>query len=146
MSDTKTIIEVNGVKLEVDLRTARRVDELRVGSRVKCLVKKYDSYDVYPGVIVGFDPFQVRPSITVAYLELDYGGAGLKFKTFNQDTKDFEIVAAIDNDQLEVNKANIIEKMDREAEKKRMELEEIEQRKQFFLDNFKAYFVAADVV
>ena len=141
----KTVIEVNGVKLEVDLRTARRIDELQVGSRAKCLVKKYDGYVVHPGVIVGFDPFVNLPSITVAYLEVDYSGAALKFQTFNSATKDFEIVAAIDNDQLEVNRADVVTRMDREIEKKRLELDEIQARKAYFLDNFKAYFTAHEI-
>ena len=35
MTDPNTrIIEINGVKFKVDMRTARRVDELRVGTKV----------------------------------------------------------------------------------------------------------------
>lgn len=137
---TTTVIEVNGVKLEVDLRTAKRIDTLQIGSRVKCLVKGYDSYKVMPGVVVGFDPFESRPSITVAYLDVDYSGANLKFQTLNKDTKEFEIVAAIDNDQLEVNRADVLTRMDREIAKKQLEIEDLQQRKAYFLDNFKAYF------
>ena len=33
MSNEKTIIEVNGVKLEVDLRQAKRIETLQVGTR-----------------------------------------------------------------------------------------------------------------
>ena len=32
MEEQRTIIEVNGVKLDVDLRQARRIDELKIGS------------------------------------------------------------------------------------------------------------------
>ena len=45
--DQKRIIEVNGVKLEVDMRYARKIEELRVGSRVKVLIKNYSRYSVY---------------------------------------------------------------------------------------------------
>lgn len=48
--DQKRIIEVNGVKLEVDLRNARRVDEFRVGSPVKVLVKNYSTYESHFGM------------------------------------------------------------------------------------------------
>src|SRR5690606_28503543 len=69
----KTIIEVNGVKLEVDLRTAKRVDELRVGDRVKVLTKDYrGEYEVHAGTIVGFEPFENLPTVIVAYLKRDY--------------------------------------------------------------------------
>ena len=35
MENTKTQIEINGVKLEVDLRNATRIDEFKVGDNVK---------------------------------------------------------------------------------------------------------------
>lgn len=142
MSETQTtIIEINGVKLEVDLRNAKRIDHLQVGSRVKCLVKKYADHATYPGVIVGFEPFANLPTIIVAYLESDYSGTGLKFQSFNSQTKDFEVVADLDNNCLEVNKANIIASMTREIEKKMLELDEVIQKKAFFEAKFKAYFV-----
>jgi hypothetical protein len=135
------VIEINGVKLEVDLRTAKRIEHLQIGSRVKCLVKKYsDEFEVLPGVIVGFEPFENLPSIVVAYLETDYSSASLKFKSYNARSKDFEIVADIDHNSLEVNKADIVSKLDRELEKKLAEAEEIKQRKAFFLEKFGIYF------
>lgn len=140
-----TIIEVNGVKLEVDLRTAKRIDQLKVGSRVKCLIKTYSDFKTVPGIVVGFEPFKQRPTIVVCYLETDYNSASLKFVSFNQDTKDFEIVADIDNNALEVNKADVLSKMDREIEKKKLELAEVEHRKEFFLKNFNSYFQQATV-
>ena len=91
-----TIIEINGVKLEVDLRHAKRIDELTIGSPVKCLVKKYESYAVYPGIIIGFEPFLSLPTIVVAYLETDTYNADIKFVAFNTNTKDFEIVLDVD--------------------------------------------------
>lgn len=140
MEKQTTIIEVNGVKLEVDLRSAKRIDELKVGSRVKCLIKKYDSFDTRPGVVVGFEPFPTKPTIVIAYLEDDYSSASLKFKSFNSDTKDFEIVADLDQNALEINRAEVLAKFDREAEKKRQELADVEQRKAFFLSHFGRYF------
>ena len=137
----KQIIEINGVKMEVDMRYAKRIEHLTIGSRVKCLIKGYgDDYKVLPGVIVGFEPFEKLPSIIVAYLDVDYSSAGIKFKSYNAKCTDFEIVADLDNNALEVNKADILAKMEREIEKKRLEVEEVEQRRDFFLKNFGAYF------
>ena len=34
-------IEINGVKLEIDLRTAKRVDTFKIGDNVKVLKKEY---------------------------------------------------------------------------------------------------------
>lgn len=137
----RQIIEINGVKMEVDMRYAKRIEHLTVGSRVKCLIKSYsDDYKVMPGVIVGFEPFEKLPSIIVAYLDIDYSTAAIKFKSYNAKCSDFEIVADIDNNALEVNKADVLARMEREIEKKRLELEEIEQRRDFFLKNFGVYF------
>jgi len=108
---------------------------------VKCLIKGYgDEYKVLPGVIVGFEPFEKLPSIVVAYLETDYSSASIKFKSYNTKSTDFEIVADIDNNALEVNKADILNKFERELERKRLELEEIEQKRDFFTKTFGVYF------
>ena len=138
----KTIIEVGGVKLEVDMRYARRVDTLRVGDRVKCLVKKYgNTHETYPGVVVGFEPFPSLPSIVFAYLDTSsYNGDTLKVKTFNQKTEDFEIVPDVDRNSLEVDKGRVLTMLDRDIEKKREELNQSELRRQYFLDNFGSYF------
>lgn len=142
MEKQTTIIEINGVKLEVDLRNAKRVDNLKIGDRVKCLVKSsYGStMNTYAGVVVGFEPFPSLPSIIVAYLDLDYGSGTLKFRTFNTETKDFEVVADIDNNALEVDKINILSKFDRDADKKRQELAEIEDKRTYFISHFGRYF------
>ena len=53
--ENKRIIEINGVKLEVDMSTAKKIDEYRVGDNVKVLKKDYSgNYDVLAGVIVEF--------------------------------------------------------------------------------------------
>lgn len=140
MEKQTTIIEINGVKMEIDLRSAKRIDELRVGSRVKCLVKRYQEFATFPGVIVGFEPFKNLPSIVVAYLDVTYSGACLVLKTFNSETKDFEIVSDLDNNSLEVNKSDILNKFDQEIAKKQLEINEVKTRKDFFLTNFGAFF------
>ena len=143
MEKQTTIIEVNGVKLEVDLRTARRVDNLRIGDRVKCLVKGYGgAMSTHAGVVVGFEPFPSLPSIVVAYLDTGYSSGTLKFKTFNAKTEDFEVIADLDNNALEVDRGDILAQFDREAWKKRQELEELEAKKAFFLAHFGRYFEA----
>lgn len=136
-----TIIEINGVKLEVDLRNAKRIDQLQVGSRVKCLTKGYGGeMSTRPGVIVGFEPFPSLPTIVVAYLDIGYGSAGLKFKSFNKETKDFEVVADLDNNALEINRQEVIDFFEREISKKELELREVREKKTFFLAHFGRYF------
>lgn len=138
--EDKTIIEVNGIKLEVDLRTARRVDTLRVGDRVKVLVKNYSDYAVHAGTVVGFEPFQNLPTVIVAYLQRDYSGAALKFLYFNSQTKETEIVKAIDDDQLDLDKRDVVQQMDAEIRKHEDAIEDVKRKRAYFLENFKAYW------
>ena len=133
-------IEINGVKLEVDMRHARKIEELRIGSPVKCLKKRYSDYAVYPGVIIGFYNFGNLPTVNIAYLETDYSSAKLCFEAFNSETKDFEIVADVDFQSLDLNKDHILDLMDREIAKKETELAEAKAKKDFFFKNFDKHF------
>lgn len=139
MEPTKRIIEVNGVKLEVDLTTARRVDEFRVGSRVKVLVKEYNKYQSKAGVIVGFDNFKTRPTIIVAYVDVEYNSAALKYAHINADTTDIEICSA-DPDDLPLEKSNVLCRMDREIEAQKAKVRDLEQGRDHFLRLFGTYF------
>lgn len=136
-----TLIEINGVKMEVDLRHAKIVHEnLRVGSKVKLLDKSgYGGVQVWPGVIVGFEPFPSLPTIIVAYVSTEYTG-GLKFAHVNGKSADkYEIVPSID-DELPIAKSDVLARMDRDIEKKQVEIDEVKRQRDFFLRNFNAYF------
>lgn len=137
---TKTTIEINGVKFEVDMRHATLIDTLRVGDRVKVLVKKYDGYAVHAGTVIGFESFKTLPTVIIAYLAIGYGYAGVTFLYFNAQTKETEVVKAIDEDSLELNKGEVLRTMDSEIEKKRAEVADLLAKREFFLANFKAYF------
>ena len=136
----KTVIEINGIKMEIDLRNATRIDTLRVGDRVKVLVKNYSDYSVYAGVIIGFECFKNLPTIIVAYMHATYSTAELKFLHFNAATKETEIIKAIDDDQLDFNKSDMVATFDRDITKKKAEIQDILDRKEYFLKNFRAYW------
>ena len=141
MSEDQTrIIEINGIKMEVDLRHAKRVDTLRIGDKVKCLVKSYgNQMNVHTGVVVGFEPFPSLPTIVVAYLDVGYA-AGIKIISINQNSTDIEIIPDIDNQSLEINKSDILALMDREMDKKQLELDEISKKRAYFIAHFGRYF------
>lgn len=139
MSD-KTVIEINGIKMEVDLRTAKRVDTLAIGDRVKVLVKQYSDYKVFAGTVIGFEPFKALPTIIVAYIETSYSAVGVKFLYFNAETKDTEVIKAIDDDCLDIDKASIVQQFERDLQKKRDEIADVEAKRDYFLSNFKAYW------
>ena len=64
--EEKRIVEIDGVKIEVDLRTAKRIDTFRVGDNVKVLCKEYNGdFKVKPGIITDFCNFKEKSSISV---------------------------------------------------------------------------------
>jgi hypothetical protein len=146
MSNEKTIIEINGIKLEVDMRYARRVEELRIGSPVKVLVKsQYSDHSVLPGIVIGFEPFKELPTILVAYVENTYSNAGIKVISINSAQKNYDIVAAVDPD-FAVDKDAVIKQFDRQIASKQREIDAIEDQKRYFETNFKAFWTSVSSV
>lgn len=132
-------IEINGIKLEVDLRTCKRVDTFKVGDNVKVLKKNYQDYSVYSGVIVDFVAFKQKPAIVVAYFNQDYSGVSIKFETITEDSKDIEIAPCLPH-ELKLNKARVLDKFDLQIAEKEREADELRQKKQYFIDNFGKFF------
>jgi hypothetical protein len=143
----KTIVEINGVKMEVDLRHAKIVHEnIRVGSKVKLLEKStYGAPSVYPAVVVGFEPFTDLPTIIVCYVKTSYSDSGIHFAYINAKSGEkWDMVPSVD-DELPINKTDVLSFFDREADKKSAELREIEAKRDFFLRHFNRYFSEATV-
>lgn len=135
-------VEINGIKMQVDLRHAKRIEELRIGDKVRVLTKKYDGHEVHNGIIIGFEPFQRLPTIVICYVSTQYSSAELKFIHWNAESKDVEVVRAIDDD-LDNSKADVLGYFDREVAKKRNEIADIEAKRKFFLDKFRTYWEPA---
>ena len=141
MTDTR-IVEIDGVKIEVDLRKAKTISTYKVGDNVRILVKEYETFKSYPGVIVGFDNFKNLPTIIVAYLKVSYSSSELEFAYINKENSkedNFEIVPNNDKDIL-FEKGRVIEIMNSEIETKREEVKDLENKKEYFLKNFNKYF------
>ena len=137
--EEKRIIEVNGVKIEVDLRTAKRVDQFKVGDTVKVLIKSYSDYKSYLGMIVGFDEFDKHPTIIIAYVKAEYSSANIEFAYLNSESKDIE-VCAVNEWDMPYTKKDILDKMDREITKKEEEVRELKEKKNYFLNMFGKFF------
>jgi len=135
----KTVVEIKGTKFEVDLSTAVKLEEFRVGDKVNVLKKEYSDYAVYPGVIVGFEWFKELPTITVAYLKVSYNEAEIKFLHYNEQSKEVEIAHSHSN-EISVRPDDVIAKIDRKIHQKELEIEELEQKKYYFLQNFQVHF------
>jgi len=148
METEMSIIEVNGVKMEVDLRHAKVIHQnLRVGSKVKILEKgAYDGPEVYPGVVVGFEPFTDLPTIIVGYIKNDWSNAGLHFAYVNSKSADkWDMVPAVD-DELPIAKGDVLDTFDRDIGKKEAELADMRAKRDFFLRHFERWFVATETL
>ena len=139
MSETKRIIEVAGVKLEVDLREAKTIENYKVGDNVKVLVKKYDNdYRSYPGVIVGFDKFEKLPTIIIAYMESGYD-PDLEFVYLNSQTENIEITHT-QPEEILLKREDTISNFDKRIEEKENEIKNIKRKKNYFIKYFNQYF------
>lgn len=140
MSEHIKIVEINGVKMEIDLRHATVVEKYKVGDNVKVLIKQYSSdYKTHPGVIIGFDDFKNLPTITVAYVDIGYNTCELKFIAINATTKDTEI-AYCNPAELAIDKTMVLSHFDREITKKQMEVSDLEAKRNYMLKHMNKYF------
>ncbi len=138
MSDeNKKIIEINGVKLEIDLRSARRLDEFKVGDSVKVLDNRNDKNMVRSGVITDFANFKELPTIMVAvYTPPDYWSKpSIEFIPYNANTENIEIVA-VSAEEIIVSRETIVQKFDDEIAKKRDELNDLIIKRDTFVKYF----------
>ena len=137
--EDKRIVEIDGVKIEVDLRTAKRIDTFKVGDNVKVLCKKYnDTFEVKPGIITDFANFKERPTIVVAvFNEGSWSSSpSIEFIHIYEGMEDkYEIVYTSDED-LRLTKDGVIEKFEREIAKKRNEAQDLENQLNYFIKHF----------
>lgn len=141
MSEERRIVEINGVKMEIDTRTASRIDTFKVGDAVKVLKKKYsDDWRVYHGVIVGFEPFEKQPTIVIAYIEDSYNDLDMQMLYFNSTSKEVEVVRAAETDRMALDKGQVLEHFERKLTVKRREFQDIESQRDYFLSKFGTYF------
>jgi len=136
-NENKKIVEINGVKIEVDLRTAKTVQTYKVGDKVKLLKKAYQGWDVCAGIIISFDEFKSLPTVVVAYIDGSYS-ADLKFANINSETKETEIAPA--GDDFVIEKNEVIRRMDNMIKETQLKLDDLIAKKEYFTKKFNAYF------
>jgi len=140
MEAEKRIIEINGIKMEIDLRNAIVIDNYKVGDPIKVLVKEYsDNFKSYVGTIIGFDNFEKTPTVVIAYLKNEYSECTINFIYFNEKTKDVEITKINDWD-IPYKRSDIINKFNTEIEKKKIEIADIKKKQTIFENLFGKYF------
>jgi len=134
------IIEINGNKFEVDLSSARKIEEFRVGDNIKVLKKSYsNSYDVLAGVIVEFVNFAELPTMIIATFKQNYNSSEIEFINFNAKTEGIEISLCSEH-ELRLEKRRVVDLMNNEVEQKQREVETLTAKRDWFLNNFHKYF------
>lgn len=142
MSEHIKVVEINGVKMEIDLRTAKVVENYKVGNAVKVLVKEYgDKYKSLPGSIIGFDNFKELPTIVVMYIDETYSDAGIKLAYINDASKDIELCLASEDD-LHYDKTRILNLLDRTITEKERELDDAKMKRSHFEDMLGKHFLS----
>lgn len=137
MSEDKRIIEINGVKLEVDMRSARRIDEFKVGDSVKVLDQRDGKNEMRSGVITDFANFKDLPTMMVAiYKEGSFWEKPtIEFIPFNANTEGIEIVG-VSAEEIIVSRDTVVQKFDDEIAKKRDELNDLIIKRDTFVKYF----------
>lgn len=138
------IIEINGVKFEVDSRTVtlKEISKIQIGSRVKVLIETYGSqFDVKHGVVIGFEPFATKPTVIICYMNSGYSSSApeLKFLYFNESSKE-QIIISHEDDKEAIIQSNIVGSIDKAIVKLESEIQDLHDRKAYFLRNFQSYW------
>nr|DAS80250.1 MAG TPA: hypothetical protein [Caudoviricetes sp.] len=138
MEESKRIIEIDGVKVEIDLRTAKRVESFKVGDNIKILDKEYDTYKVKPGIIVDFAEFQELPTIVIAVFDEGSWSStpNISFIYYNKNTSKKVEIVSCSEDEIKVSKEGVIERFEREIQKKKNEYEDLKNKLEYFKTHF----------
>lgn len=137
MDENIRTIEVNGVKLEVDLRYAKRIDVFKVGDTVKVLDKRNDKNDLKTGVITDFANFKDLPTMMVAvYKPSDYWSTPtIEFIPYNSETEGIEIIG-VSAEEVIVSRETIVQKFDDEIARQRDKLNDLIIKRDTFVKYF----------
>jgi hypothetical protein len=140
-NENKRIVEIDGVKLEIDLRTAKVVDHYKVGDPVRILHAE-DNYrsGITPGVIVGFCEFEKNPAIEILELDVGYPGVSFRTVTIISGRENKIQIAPYDKYEGLISQTDVVTRFDREIQKKELELADLKLKKKYFIDDFAKAF------
>ena len=130
----KRIIEIDGMKVEIDMETARRIDTFHIGDNVRVLDKTSANIVVRCGIITAFNAFKDDPCITVAvFKDGDYWSPpSIDFIYIHSGMDEkYEIVLASD-DEIRVSGEGVVERFDSVIWKKQKELDDLKAKKEYF--------------
>lgn len=133
-------VEINGVKFEINMDTAKRIDTFKVGDNVRLLDKRYSSSQIYTGVILGFYNFKELPTIQVAYFKDSFSGASIEFVNINSKSDGFELLPS-NKYEADFDRDTVVGSLNQQIESKTAEVKSLEAKKAWFLKYYGKYFV-----
>ena len=140
MNENIRTVEINGVKFEVDLRHARKIDTFKVGDNVKILKHgdgNYSKDEVLPGMVVDFADFKELPTMVVAYYK--EGGwsepPSIDFLYFNSNLEGYDIVYC-DENEVKCSGESILQKFDHKITDAQRKLDDLIAKKEYFITHF----------
>jgi hypothetical protein len=141
MSDeNKRIVEIEGVKLEIDLRTAKKIDHYKIGDPVRVFQKNSSYEKVKPGVIVGFCEFEKNPQIEILILSHEFSGINFEIVTYPSSEREGFEICPFDRYQGLFSQTDIVTRFDRDIQKKELELADLKLKKDYFINDFAKAF------
>lgn len=143
--EEKTVIEINGVKFEVDLRNATKIEHFKVGDCVKVLFKKteYTPEKLINGIIVDFLQFKTMPTIQIAIFEESYNNAAISFVDYNSASTNIEIVPCTKH-ELTLEKNGFLNLLDRDIRNVEEKVADLKNKRKFFVEQYGKYFEKKD--
>ncbi len=140
MNENIRTVEINGVKFEVDLRHARKIDTFKVGDNVKILEQgdgDYSKDKVYPGMVVDFANFKELPTMVVAYYKESTWSEppSIDFLYFNENLTGYDIVYCEEN-ELKCSGESILQKFDHKITDAQRKLDDLIAKKEYFITHF----------
>lgn len=134
------MITINGQEFELSPKKPD-VKTLRVGDRVKLLIKEYSAWKTYPGMIMSIDDFKNHPTINIVYISSEYRTCEIRTVGYNEESKDIEVVFLQDDDRsLDIDQGVIMDSFNRSIEAKKAELADIFYKQAYFQKNFGKFF------
>ena len=140
--ENKRIVEINGVKMEVDLREAKVIDYFKVGDPVRVYHPKNDyiKAEIKVGVIVGFCEFEKTPAIEILELNEDYSSINFKTVVIGRDLNTDLQIAPYDRYEALISRADVVTRFDRMIQQKELELADLKLKKEYFINDFAKAF------
>jgi hypothetical protein len=136
----KRIVEIDGVKLEIDLRTAKVIDHYKIGDPVRVMIGDTYGNPIKAGVIVGFCEFEKNPAIEILVLDSDYSNINFKTVTIISGKENKVQIAPYDRYEGLISQTDVVTRFDREIQKTELELADLKLKKQYFIDDFAKAF------